>query len=58
MAMKLIDDDETLCYCFGLTRQDVVDDLRQNGTSTLLQKITRAKLAGECRCMDTHPLKR
>lgn len=50
--------DETLCYCFGVTRRDIADDLRRHGTSTLLQKITRAKLAGECRCLESHPEKR
>ena len=58
MAMESTNDDEILCYCFGFTRRDVADDLRQNGTSTLLKKITRAKGLGECRCMETHPEQR
>ncbi|WP_300670383.1 hypothetical protein [Desulfoluna sp.] len=51
-------DDETLCYCFGFTRKEIVDDLKQHGTSTLLTNITHAKRAGECRCMETHPERR
>lgn len=52
------DHNEILCYCFGFTRKDIMDDLRQHGTSTLLTKITNAKLSGKCRCVDTHPEKR
>ena len=52
------DQDAILCYCFGFTRKDIVDDLRLHGTSTLLTKITQAKLSGLCRCVDTHPEKR
>lgn len=47
-----------LCYCFKLTRKEIVDDLRHHGTSTLLMKITHAKLSGECRCHETHPERR
>jgi len=56
--MKPINQQEILCYCFGLTRGDIADDLARHGTSTLLTKITHAKLSGECRCMETHPEKR
>ena len=52
------DQDEILCYCFGFTRRDIVDDLRRHGSSTLLKKITHAKLSGLCQCVDTHPEKR
>jgi len=49
---------DILCHCFGLTRKDIADDLMQHGTSTLLKKITQAKISGKCRCADTHPEKR
>jgi len=56
--MESINQQELLCYCFGLTRKDIVEDLASHGTSTLLTKIIHAKLSGECRCVETHPEKR
>ena len=57
MVMNSINHNDILCYCFGFTRKDIADDLRQHGTSTLLKKITQAKISGKCRCADTHPEK-
>lgn len=50
---------DKICYCFDLTRDDIVADLtRHAGRSTLVEKIKEAKHSGECRCEELHPLGR
>ncbi|MCG8470759.1 MAG: hypothetical protein MI742_02765 [Desulfobacterales bacterium] len=50
--------DTIVCHCFGYTRQNIMEEARRDGTSAILKRITRSKLAGECRCHETHPEKR
>ncbi len=48
--------DEKVCYCFDLTKADIVADLRlHDGHSTIVDGIRQAKRAGECRCAELHP---
>jgi len=50
---------ELICYCFEYSEEDIIDDFRKNnGTSKILEKITRAKKTGRCRCETKHPEKR
>lgn len=50
---------EKICYCFDLTDADIVADMQQNdGRSTIIERITKAKQASECRCVELHPEKR
>ena len=47
---------EIICYCFGYTRQDIMDDLATNlGRSTIMERIMAEKKAGRCRCKETNP---
>jgi hypothetical protein len=47
---------EKICYCYDLTDADIIADLRlHEGLSTILDKISKAKQAGECRCAEAHP---
>ena len=47
---------EKICYCFNLTASDIVSDVQLNsGHSTIVDRILKAKQAGECRCVETHP---
>ena len=48
--------DGKICYCFGFTKADIVADLKlHDGRSAIVEKISQAKLAGECRCAELHP---
>jgi hypothetical protein len=46
---------EFVCYCFEYTRQDIEDDVRQNGRSLILEKILEAKKLGACQCAVKNP---
>ncbi len=47
---------EMICYCFGYTRQDIIDDLAANpGQSAIMERIMAEKKAGNCRCRETNP---
>jgi len=46
---------EFVCYCFEYTRQDIEDDVRQNGRSLILEKILEAKKLGTCQCATKNP---
>jgi hypothetical protein len=46
---------EIICYCFGYTRADIARDLRENGRSTILERIAAAKRLGTCQCATKNP---
>ena len=47
--------EETVCFCFGYKRRDIVDDVAENGRSTILERIAKEKKSGACRCSESHP---
>ena len=44
-----------VCYCFNYTDQDIIDDVRLNGASRILEAIQNAKRSGRCQCREKHP---
>lgn len=46
---------ETICHCFCHTADDIREDVRRNGRSTILEAITAAKRFGQCRCKEKNP---
>jgi len=44
-----------ICYCFGFTRQDIWDEIRRTGKSTVAQRITGELRAGNCACEVKNP---
>jgi len=44
-----------ICYCFEFTRQDIEEDIGQNGRSLIMEKIQAAKKFGNCRCTEKNP---
>ncbi len=44
-----------ICYCFGFTRQDVWDEIRNAGKSTVAERITAEVKAGNCACEVKNP---
>jgi hypothetical protein len=50
---------ETICYCLGYTDADIIDDVvRNQGRSTIMEKITDTKRNGTCQCDIKNPKKR
>lgn len=53
------DSEKTICYCFGYRAKDIVNDVIKNeGRSTILERILDAKKEGNCRCARVHPEKK
>ena len=48
-------DDDTVCYCFHYTKKQIEDDYRENGRSTILEKIRQEKQYGGCDCALKNP---
>jgi len=46
---------DLICHCFNYTEVDIEQDLRQNGKSTILEKIIADKKLGGCQCAVTNP---
>ena len=44
-----------ICYCFEYSRDDIERDLKQNGRSTIMEKISREKQLGRCDCSRKNP---
>ena len=46
---------ETICYCFGYSREDIIDDYQQGGESKILMRIIAEKKSGGCECQLKNP---
>ncbi len=44
-----------VCYCFGFTHQDIWDEIRRTGKSTVAERITAEVKAGNCACEVKNP---
>lgn len=47
--------EEQICYCFNYTAEDIEQDARDHGRSTILEKILQEKQAGGCQCATKNP---
>ncbi len=55
VGAKEIEDPLLVCYCFGFTRQDIWDEIRSTGKSTVAKRITAEVEAGRCACEMKNP---
>ncbi len=45
-----------ICYCFGYTEADIIEDVIQNrGGSSIMARILSEKKKGTCNCKINHP---
>jgi len=44
-----------ICYCFGFSDEDILNDFFENGRSIILEKIINEKKAGGCNCSEKNP---
>ena len=50
--------EDTVCFCFGHTRNDIETDYLKNGRSTILAEIITEKKTGGCDCATKNPKRR
>jgi len=55
VGIKEAEDPIPVCYCFGFTRQDIWDEIRQKGKSTIAEQIKLEVKAGNCACEVKNP---
>ena len=49
---------KTICYCFGYSDTDIIDDVVKNrGRSSIEEKIAEAKKNHSCQCDTKNPKK-
>jgi hypothetical protein len=44
-----------ICYCFEYTREDIEQDILENGRSKIMEKIKAEKKLGACQCATLNP---
>jgi len=47
--------EDLVCYCFGFSKQDIEQDLVENGRSLIMEKIMTEKKTGGCDCKNFNP---
>jgi cation transport ATPase len=47
--------EDIVCHCFGFTKQDIEQDVVENGRSLIMEKIMKEKKAGGCDCKNLNP---
>jgi len=46
---------DLVCYCFEYSRDDIEQDVLNNGRSLIMEKIMAAKRFGGCHCTTKNP---
>jgi hypothetical protein len=55
VGVKERDEPIPVCYCFGFTAAQIVQDVIAEGRSTIRTYIESQVRAGQCRCETTNP---
>ena len=55
VGVKEAEDPVPLCYCFGITRKDVWDEIEQTGKATAVNRVKGEVQAGNCACEVKNP---
>lgn len=55
VGIKEIEDPIPVCYCFGFTQRDILDDAKTTGSVIILDKIRAEARAGACACEINNP---
>jgi hypothetical protein len=55
VGVKETTDPIPVCYCFGFTRQDIREEIRVTGQSTVAERIRTEVEAGRCACEIKNP---
>jgi len=46
---------DKLCYCFNFTKQDIVDEIKSTGQTTIPDYIRKKIKEGACECETLNP---
>jgi len=46
---------EYVCYCFRHTAEDIQEDVKAHGKSTIMAQIMAESKDGNCNCKSNHP---
>lgn len=46
---------DLVCFCFGFTTDDIINDYIENGKSLIMKKIIDEKTFGRCQCAVKNP---
>jgi hypothetical protein len=46
---------DLVCYCYEYSREDIEQDVLNNGRSLIVEKIMTAKRLGGCQCTTKNP---
>ncbi|MGH9862585.1 MAG: putative iron-sulfur cluster-binding metallochaperone [Candidatus Acidiferrales bacterium] len=55
VGAKEQEDPIPVCYCFGFTKKDILDEIAQTGRSTVAARIKAEVKAGNCACEVKNP---
>ena len=55
VGIKEPEDPKPLCYCFGFTEANILEDMKRNGRPTIPDVIKAQVKAGNCYCEITNP---
>jgi len=55
VGVKETADPIPVCYCFGVARGDIHDEIAETGRSTIAERITAEVKAGNCACEVKNP---
>ena len=55
VGVKEIDDPVPVCYCFGVTRKSILEEIQNTGKSTAAERIRAEVAAGRCACEVRNP---
>jgi len=55
VSVKGDDDRLPLCYCFGVTRRDIREEIERSGASSVPERIRAEVKAGRCACEVKNP---
>lgn len=55
VGLKEVESPISVCYCFGWTREKILDQIKQRGFSTAIKEISDKIKAGGCACDVNNP---
>ncbi len=55
VGLKETEDPVPICYCFGITRKEIWDEIDETGASTITNRIKAEVQAGNCACEVKNP---
>ncbi|MBI1749508.1 MAG: copper chaperone Copz family protein [Acidobacteria bacterium] len=55
VGVKELEDSSLVCYCFGVTRGNIRDEIQRTGKSSMAERIKAEVKAGHCACETKNP---